>query len=85
MRRRNVFSSLAGARRQHGRPDRFGSCRTAVVAGPIASLDMPGMTMVFKVGDPKMLDRLKEGDKVKFAAEKVNGAITVTAIEPAAK
>lgn len=53
--------------------------------GPIANLDMPGMTMVFKVGDPKMLDRLKEGDKVKFAAEKVNGAITVTSIEPAAK
>ena len=53
--------------------------------GPIVNLDMPGMTMVFKVGDPKMLDRLKEGDKVKFAADKVNGAITVTAIEPAAK
>ncbi|WP_428418600.1 copper-binding protein [Methylibium sp.] len=53
--------------------------------GPIASLEMPGMTMVFKVADPKMLDRVKEGDKVKFAAEKVNGAITVTAIEPAAK
>lgn len=43
---------------------------------------MPGMTMVFKVADPKMLDKLKEGDKVKFAAERVNGAITVTAIEP---
>jgi Cu(I)/Ag(I) efflux system protein CusF len=49
--------------------------------GPIASLDMPGMTMVFKVSDPKMLDSLKEGDKVKFAAGRINGAITVTAIE----
>lgn len=50
--------------------------------GPIANLDMPGMTMVFKVADPKMLDTLNEGDKVKFSADKVNGAITVTAIEP---
>ena len=49
--------------------------------GPIANLDMPGMTMVFKVADPKMLDAVKEGDKVKFAADRVNGAITVTAIE----
>lgn len=53
--------------------------------GPIASLDMPGMTMVFKVAHAKMLDRVKEGDKVKFAAEKINGAFTVTAIEPATK
>ena len=49
--------------------------------GPIAKLDMPAMTMVFKVADGKMLDTLKEGDKVRFAAEKVNGAFTVTAIE----
>ena len=42
--------------------------------GPMPNLDMPAMTMVFKVADPKMLDGLKEGDKVKFAADKVNGA-----------
>ncbi|WP_077036320.1 copper-binding protein [Pelomonas sp. KK5] len=51
--------------------------------GPIANLDMPGMTMVFKVADPKMLDTVKEGDKVKFSADRVNGAITITAIQPA--
>ena len=51
--------------------------------GPIASLDMPAMTMVFKVSNPKMLDSIKEGDKVKFAADKVNGALTVTVIEAA--
>jgi len=49
--------------------------------GPIANLDMPGMTMVFKVADPKMLDALSEGDKVRFSADRVGGAITVTAIE----
>jgi Cu(I)/Ag(I) efflux system protein CusF len=49
--------------------------------GPLANLEMPAMTMVFRVADPKLLDGLKEGDKVKFAAEKVNGAFTVTAIQ----
>ena len=49
--------------------------------GPIANLDMPGMTMVFKVSDPKALELLKEGDKVRFFADRVNGAITVMAIE----
>ncbi len=53
--------------------------------GPIANLEMPAMTMVFKVADPKMLDGLKEGDKVRFVAERVGGAITVTAVEPAAR
>ncbi len=49
--------------------------------GPIANLDMPGMTMVFKVADRKLLDTIKSGDKVKFTAEDINGAMTVTAIE----
>ncbi len=51
--------------------------------GPIANLDMPGMTMVFKVADPKLLDGIKAGDKVRFTADNVNGALTVTAIEAA--
>jgi Cu/Ag efflux protein CusF len=49
--------------------------------GRIENLDMPGMTMVFKVANPKLLEGLKVGDKVKFAADNVNGALTVTAIE----
>lgn len=49
--------------------------------GPLANLDMPGMTMVFKATDPKMLDGLNEGDKVRFAADRINGAISVTRIE----
>jgi Cu(I)/Ag(I) efflux system protein CusF len=51
--------------------------------GPIQNLEMPAMTMVFKVADPALLDQVKVGDKVKFAAEKVNGTVTVTAIKPA--
>ena len=51
--------------------------------GPLANLDMPAMTMVFQVKDPAMLDQVKAGDKVKFVAEKVGGAFTITRIEPA--
>ena len=50
--------------------------------GPLADLDMPPMTMVFQVKDPAMLEQVKAGDKVKFQAEKVGGAFTVTKIEP---
>lgn len=51
--------------------------------GELKNLDMPGMTMIFKVQDPAMLDKVKQGDKVHFIADKVAGALTVTAIEPA--
>jgi Cu(I)/Ag(I) efflux system periplasmic protein CusF len=50
--------------------------------GPLEALDMPAMTMVFQVKDPAMLDQVKAGDKIKFEAEKVGGAFTVTKIEP---
>jgi Cu/Ag efflux protein CusF len=49
--------------------------------GPLVNLDMPAMTMVFTVVDKKLLDGLKEGDKVKFTADKKDGTYTVTAIE----
>lgn len=51
--------------------------------GYIKSLGMPPMTMVFQVKDRAFLDRVKEGDKVRFAAEEKSGAYVVTAIEPA--
>jgi Cu/Ag efflux protein CusF len=46
--------------------------------GPIKKLDMDGMTMVFRVADPAMLDKMKAGDRIEFEADRVNGAITVT-------
>ena len=51
--------------------------------GAIKNLDMPGMTMVFQVKDPAMVDRVKPGDKIRFKAEKLNGAIVVTDLQPA--
>ena len=49
--------------------------------GEIKNLDMPGMTMVFQVTDPALLDKVKTGDKVKFHAEKAGSGLAVTAIE----
>lgn len=51
--------------------------------GPLVNLDMPPMTMVFRVKEAAMLDKIKVGDKVNFAADKIGGALTVTQIEPA--
>jgi Cu/Ag efflux protein CusF len=49
--------------------------------GPLAKLDMPPMTMVFQVKDPAMLEQAKIGDKIRFQADKIGGAYTVTHIE----
>ena len=38
--------------------------------GPIKKLDMDGMTMVFRVADPAMLDTMKAGDKIEFEADR---------------
>jgi Cu/Ag efflux protein CusF len=51
--------------------------------GPIQNLDMPPMTMVFQVQDVAMLESVKAGDKIKFSADKIDGAYTVTKIEAA--
>ena len=49
--------------------------------GPLKSLDMPGMTMVFGVKDDTVLDKVQPGEKVQFQAEKIDGKFVVTAIE----
>ncbi len=49
--------------------------------GPIVNLDMPGMTMAFKVKTPALLGKAKAGDKVRFSAEMAGDALTLTAIE----
>lgn len=60
-----------------------GAGKITIKHGPLVKLEMPAMTMVFRVADPKMLDQVKAGDKVKFEADKVNGALTVVTLEPA--
>ena len=51
--------------------------------GPLVNLDMPAMTMVFTAADPKLLEGLKQGDKVRFTADKKDGTFIITALEAA--
>ena len=46
----------------------------------IVHLNMPPMTMVFRVADKGLLDSLRPGDKIFFRAEEKNGALTLTEI-----
>lgn len=47
--------------------------------GAIAALDLPAMTLVYRV-DPALLGDIKPGDKVSFTARRDGGIYTVTAI-----
>lgn len=44
----------------------------------IRNLDMPAMTMVFRVASPDLLAKAQVGDKVQFRAESNAGAMVVT-------
>ena len=56
--------------------------KVTIKHGPLVSLDMPAMTMVFRVKDPSMLDKVKVGDQIRFKAEQLDGALTVTEYQP---
>lgn len=57
--------------------------RITLKHGEIRNMDMPPMTMVFRVKDAKVLDTLAVGDKVRFAVDKIDGQYTVTTISKA--
>lgn len=48
----------------------------------IPNIEMSPMTMVFRVKEPTLLTQVQAGDKVRFTADKVDGALTVITIEP---
>lgn len=49
--------------------------------GPLKNVDMPGMTMVFQVKNPSLLETVQTGDKVRFVADKIDGKFTVMNLE----
>jgi len=48
--------------------------------GPLPN-GMPAMTMAFRVKEARWLDQLKEGDRIRFATDTINGAMTVVSVE----
>jgi len=57
--------------------------RVTLKHGEIKNLDMPAMTMVFQVRDARLLEGVNVGDRVRFAADKVDGRFTVTSLTKA--
>lgn len=57
--------------------------KVTIKHGPLVALDMPPMTMVFRVKDPAMLDKMKAGDRIRFKPENMGGNLTVAEFEPA--
>jgi Cu/Ag efflux protein CusF len=51
--------------------------------GEIKAMDMPPMTMAYRVKDAAVLSQLQVGDRVQFTVEKVNGAYTLTSVRKA--
>lgn len=56
-----------------------GAATVTIAHGPLNG--MPGMTMAFAVKDAAWLDKLKEGQKIRFAADEVKGVLTVVKYE----
>jgi Cu/Ag efflux protein CusF len=57
--------------------------KLTIAHGPLENLNMPPMTMVFKVAGNANIDKVKVGDKIRFVATRVDGAFAVTEIETA--
>ena len=47
---------------------------------PIPELDLPAMTLVYRVLELRIIDNVKPGDKVKFTADRIDGQYTVISI-----
>ena len=74
-----AFAQSASADGEVTKVDRAGA-RISLKHGGVKNLDMPPMTLVFRVRDPALMDPLAVGDKVRFTADKVGGVYTVTTI-----
>ncbi|GAB3251797.1 copper-binding protein [Chitinimonas naiadis] len=55
--------------------------KVTIKHGEIKHLDMPPMTMVFRVKDSALLSALKPGDKVAFWVEMQQEGMTITRLE----
>jgi|GEM_PF-351595 len=56
--------------------------RVSLRHGAIPNLEMAPMTMVFQVRDPALLQRLRQGERIRFSADRVDGEYTLMDIAP---
>jgi Cu/Ag efflux protein CusF len=55
--------------------------KVTIIHEELKNLDMPAMTMVFRIGDGVDAAKLKEGSDIEFVADRVNGKLTVTEVK----
>lgn len=55
--------------------------KVTIIHEELVDLEMPAMTMVFRVTDDAMFERLEQGAKIEFVAERINGKLTVTGLK----
>jgi Cu(I)/Ag(I) efflux system periplasmic protein CusF len=54
-----------------------------IAHGPLTNLGMGPMTMTFRLKSPALIDGIKEGTRIQFVADNVNGELTVVALQAA--
>ena len=57
--------------------------KVTVSHGPLTNLNMPPMTMVFRVKEAAWLDRMQAGEKIRFVADSIDGTLTIVRLEAA--
>ncbi len=55
--------------------------KVTIAHGPLESLGMPAMTMMFRAAEMSLLDRVQVGDKIRFTAERADGELIITSLE----
>jgi Cu/Ag efflux protein CusF len=55
--------------------------KVTIIHEELKNLEMPAMTMVFRIGAGVDAAKLKEGSDVEFVADRVKGKLTVTDVK----
>ncbi|MFK3777670.1 copper-binding protein [Agrobacterium sp. NPDC089420] len=55
--------------------------KVTIIHEELKNLDMPAMTMVFRVKDDAILAKLKEGANIEFVAERADGKLVVAQVK----
>ncbi len=57
--------------------------KVTISHGPLTNLNMPAMTMVFRVKEAAWLDQMQSGGKIRFVADSIDGTLTIVRYEAA--
>jgi len=57
------------------------SGKVTVAHGPLTNLNMPAMTMVFRVKEAAWLEQMRTDGKIRFVADSINGTLTIVRFE----